>query len=78
MINCRVDASVCNKLLGHDIGLDKSYWKPQTNDLLQGYLKVVDALTINEENRLPKQVNELTAEKNQLQEIRDQMRSTKR
>ncbi len=73
MVTCRIDASVRNKLLGHSIGLDKSYWKPQVSDLLQEYLKVVDALTINEENRLRKQVTELTAEKNQLQEIRDQI-----
>lgn len=52
MINCRIDSSIRNKLLGHSIALDKSYCRPQVNDLLQEYLKCVDALTINEEFRL--------------------------
>jgi hypothetical protein len=55
MINCRIDASIRNKLLGHSIGLDKSYWKPQVTDLLQEYLKCVDTLTINEDNRLKRE-----------------------
>jgi hypothetical protein len=55
MINCRIDASIRNKLLRHSIGLDKSYWKPQVTDLLQEYLKCVDTLTINEDNRLKRE-----------------------
>jgi hypothetical protein len=51
-INCRIDSSIRNKVLGHSIALDKSYWRPQVNDLLQEYLKCVDTLTINEEFRL--------------------------
>jgi integrase len=58
MINCRIDSSIRNKLLGHSIALDKSYWRPQVNDLLQEYLKCVDALTINEEYRLKKKIIE--------------------
>jgi hypothetical protein len=73
MINCRIDASIRNKLLGHSIGLDKSYWKPQVNDLLQEYLQVVDALTINEENRLKRKVEELTVRVDKLDELEEQM-----
>jgi hypothetical protein len=73
MINCRIDSSIRNKLLGHSIGLDKSYWKPQVNDLLQEYLKVVDALTINEEHRLRRQVQQLTQHKDKLEVLVDQM-----
>ena len=58
MINCRIDSSIRNKLLGHSIALDKSYWRPQVNDLLQEYLKCVDALTINEEYKLKKKIVE--------------------
>jgi integrase len=45
-------------LMGHDIGLEESYFKPSPEDLLEGndkmlgYVSIIDALTINEENRL--------------------------
>ena len=39
-------------LMGHSIGLDDHYFKPSKNDVLQEYLKAIDALTINQENRL--------------------------
>jgi integrase len=73
MVSCRIDHSVRNKLVGHSIGLDKSYWKPQLNDLLQEYLKVVDALTINEENRLKRKVEQLTVRVDKLDELEEQM-----
>jgi len=47
-------------LLNHDIGVSASYYKPTEQHLLEDYLKVVDLLTINEENKLKTQVKELT------------------
>jgi integrase len=52
---------VKEKLMGHSIGLDKHYLKPMEQDVLTEYLKAVDNLTINEENRLKIKVEELTA-----------------
>jgi hypothetical protein len=55
-------------LLGHDIALKGSYFKPTEKDLLEGngkmlgYLAAIDALTISEENRLRREVVELKAE----------------
>jgi hypothetical protein len=55
-------------LLGHDIALKGSYFKPTEKDLLEGngkmlgYLAAIDALTISEENRLRHEVVELKAE----------------
>ena len=48
-------------LMGHkrEQGLDRHYYRPTSNKLLNEYLKVVDDLTINDENRLSKQVQEL-------------------
>ncbi len=46
--------------MGHSLGLDDNYFKPTENDVLEEYLAAVDWLTINEENRLKKQVKELT------------------
>lgn len=73
MISCRMDSSIRNKLLGHSIALDKSYWRPQANDLLQEYLKVVDALTINDENRLKRKVAELTIKTDKLDVLQEQI-----
>ena len=54
-----------NILMNHDIGLEKSYFKPTITDLLEGsdkmrgYIHVMNAVTINDEYRLSKQVQEL-------------------
>jgi hypothetical protein len=41
-------------LMDHYIGLDKSYFKPNEEELLNDYLNVVDLLTIINENKLQK------------------------
>lgn len=46
-------------LLNHDIGVSGSYYKPIEHQLLQDYVKAIDLLTINEENRLSRHVIEL-------------------
>ncbi|MDN5847251.1 MAG: hypothetical protein L0H53_13370 [Candidatus Nitrosocosmicus sp.] len=44
-------------LLGHDIGISSSYYKPTENQLLEDYLKVTDQLTLDERFRLRKEVD---------------------
>jgi len=51
-------------LMGHDLGISKSYYKPTENELLDDYLKSVDLLTVNEENRLKRKINELNEKNN--------------
>ena len=51
------------KLLSHSIGISNSYYRPTENELIEDYLKVVDLLSIDKENKLQKQLNEY-AEKN--------------
>ena len=48
-------------LMGHkmNLGMDRHYYRPTSDKLLNEYLKVVDDLTINEENKLSKQIQEL-------------------
>jgi hypothetical protein len=47
-------------LMGHDIGLADSYYKPSERELLEDYIKSVDLLTIlNDKSKLEKQVKEL-------------------
>jgi hypothetical protein len=56
-------------LMGHDTGLEKSYYKPDEKTLLEDYLKVVDLLTINEENRLKMRVEQLEIDKTDFQAL---------
>lgn len=37
-------------LMGHSVGLSRSYYKPRESELLEDYLKAVPLLTINELN----------------------------
>jgi integrase len=59
LIYADVKPAIKEMFMGHSIGLDDHYFKPGENDVLQEYLKAVDYLTINEENRLKIKVGEL-------------------
>jgi hypothetical protein len=81
------DMNIVSKelLMGHkqSLGLEKSYYRPTNDKLLNEYLKVVDDLTINNEFRLSKQVQELKTKnedseyiiKGKLQEKEEQIKS---
>lgn len=46
--------------MGHSTGISDSYYRPTENDLLQDYLKCIDALTIQKnETILQEQVEDL-------------------
>jgi hypothetical protein len=48
-------------LMGHDIGISESYWRPTEHELLEDYLKAVPLLTILSNSIvLEKQIEELT------------------
>jgi integrase len=59
MTLAKVDIEIREMLLGHSIGLSDSYYRPTLEQCLEEYLKAVDDLTINNEFRLQKQVQEL-------------------
>jgi predicted KAP-like P-loop ATPase len=58
----------------------KSYFKPtedqilEGNDRMIGYVGVIDDLTINEENRLKKKVQQLTIRSDKLDELHDEVK----
>jgi len=57
-------------LMGHGSskrGLKANYYRPKEDYLLDQYLKAIDLLTINEENKLKSKINELT-EKEKVQD----------
>ena len=59
--------------MGHRSGLTKSYFKPTDQELLEGndkalgYVAAINDLTINEECRLHKKIDELTKKKNEIE-----------
>jgi hypothetical protein len=67
LIYARVEPRTKELFLGHSIGLDDHYFKPGDNYVLQEYLKAVDNLTINEENRLRKELINLTQKNSELE-----------
>jgi hypothetical protein len=73
MINARINDTIRNLLTDHSVKLDKPYYRPTEDDMLQEYLKVVDALTINEENRLKRKVEQLTIRTDKLDQLATQV-----
>jgi integrase len=63
LINSKVNSEIREMLLGHKIGLASAYYRPTDEEMYQEYEKAVNSLTINEEYRLRKKVDELN-EKN--------------
>jgi hypothetical protein len=68
MIRAKVNPEAREMLLGHSIGLSDSYYRPDTTNLTE-YLKAVDLLTINEENRLRRKVEILEVKADKIPEL---------
>lgn len=72
-INAGMNPLYSEYLMGHRSGLTKSYFKPTDVELLEGndkalgYIAVINDLTINEEFRLRKKVDELTKKRNEIE-----------
>ena len=49
-------------LMGHSVGISDSYYKPTETELLEDYLKSIDALTVSPENQLRHEVEILKVE----------------
>jgi integrase len=77
-INAGVHPLYSEYLMGHRTGLTKSYFKPTDQEILEGnekalgYVAAINDLTINEEHRLTKKVNELQAKNDQIMELERQ------
>ena len=66
MLNSKMNPVIKDMLIDHDVGLEKNYYRPTLNDLLQEYLKAVDLLTIEESHRLERKVQELTEQQDEI------------
>ena len=77
-INAGMNPLYSEYLMGHRSGLTKSYFKPSDTELLEGndkalgYVAAINNLTINEEYRLTKKVNELQSKNDQIMELERQ------
>jgi NADH dehydrogenase/NADH:ubiquinone oxidoreductase subunit G len=62
LVNSNVDPKFKELMMGHDMKLDKRYYDQESEEsrkkIILEYTKAVDALTINDEHRLRKQITE--------------------
>jgi integrase/recombinase XerD len=67
LIYAKVEQRTKELFMGHSIGLDDHYFSPDGTYVLQEYLKAIDNLTINEENRLRLRLDEITKKKDEIE-----------
>jgi integrase len=78
LMNAEVHPSFKKLLMGHSVQLDEVYYDKGSEKsrakLLEEYTKAIDALTINEENRLRKKVEELTPKSDEIQAMKAELK----
>ena len=60
-------------LMGHSVGLDDSYYRPNEKQLLAEYSKAINELTINEENRLRTELDVLKEKHDKIEMLIDRI-----
>jgi integrase len=65
-VHAKVNPEIRSMLLGWKIGLMSAYYRPTENEMINEYMKAVNDLTINEENRLKKKVTELEQKQSEI------------
>lgn len=71
LVYARVEPLAKKLFMGHSIGLDENYFPDREAFMLEQYLRAVDHLTINEENRLKMKVKELDSKQSEIEKMRD-------
>jgi hypothetical protein len=72
-----MDGLYVEKLMGHNIGIKAHYFKPTAQELLEGndrkmgYISMIDALTINDENRLRRENQILKVNKSEIEQLKE-------
>jgi integrase len=70
-IDSDINPEVREMLLGHKIGLTGCYYRPTPGKMYNEYEKAVDKLTINEENRLKRELEQkIQIEKSQIEALK--------
>jgi integrase/recombinase XerD len=70
LVNADVNVTIKEMLMGHSVGLDDAYFRPTEQQLLSEYSKAINELTINEENRLRREVETLKVEKSLIDQMK--------
>ena len=79
LVNSKLNPEIREMLLGHKIGLASCYYRPTEQEMYDEYMKAINSLTINEENRLKIKVELLESEKHEITSLKnqvDEMKST--
>ncbi len=66
LINLKINPEIREMLLGHKIGLASCYYRPTEEEMFQEYEKAVNKLTINEENRLHRELEQVKQEQDEI------------
>jgi integrase len=69
LVNSKLNPEIREMLLGHKIGLASCYYRPTDEEMLTEYMKAVNNLTINEENRLKMKIEKLEVERSQFETL---------
>jgi hypothetical protein len=69
MSNAKINPEIREMLVGHKMNLASCYYRPTEEEMLAEYMKAVNLLTINEENRLRLKVEKLEVEKTEVQSL---------
>ena len=78
LVDSKINPEIREMLLGHKIGLTSCYYKPTEQEMLHEYLKAVNNLTINEENRLKIKIQKLEVEKSRIDKLEENFRILKK
>jgi len=71
LVDSKLNPEIREMLLGHKIGLASCYYRPTEQEMLNEYLKAVNLLTINEENRLKLKLEQkIQIEKSQIEALK--------
>ena len=72
LTNLKINPEIREMLLGHKIGLASCYYRPTQEEMLKEYEKGIDSLTINEENRLRRELEQkIQIEKSQFEALKE-------
>jgi integrase len=71
LVDSKLNPEIREMLLGHKIGLASAYYKPTEQEMYNEYIKAVNRLTINEENRLKLQLEQkIQIERSQIESLK--------